>query len=162
MQGSKSSSSEIIDSITSRELIVINYETGGKDDDNIEEAEFDIHYIHYDRYGFVHDLRLNENKRQSAFEKKWLDKEKSREEKWITMVTDVRKWFTIGDKGYQKMEERIWKVRVSLQSKERTLLTLHCCQCQGVPDKMRGTVWRILLNVDQVKLKQQGIFDEMK
>ena len=103
---------------------MINYETGGKDDDNIEEAEFDIHYIHYDRYGFVHDLRLNENKRQSAFEKKWLDKEKSREEKWITMVTDVRKWFTIGDKGYQKMEERIWKVRVSLQSKERTLLTL--------------------------------------
>ena len=103
---------------------MINYETGGKDDDNIEEAEFDIHYIHYDRYGFVHDLRLNENKRQSAFEKKWLDKEKSREEKWITMVTDVRKWFTIGDKGYQKMEERIWKVRVSLQSKERTFLTL--------------------------------------
>ena len=142
---------------------MINYETGGKDDDNIEEAEFDIHYIHYDRYGFVHDLRLNENKRQSAFEKKWLDKEKSREEKWITMVTDVRKWFTIGDKGYQKMEERIWKVRVSLQSKERTLLTLLSMpSCQGVPDKMRGTVWRILLNVDQVKLKQQGIFDEMK
>ena len=41
--------------------------------------------------------------------------------------------------------------------KERTFLS-----CQGVPDKMRGTVWRILLNVDQVKLKQQGIFDEMK
>ena len=160
MQGSQSTSSELIDSITSRELIVINYETGGKDDDNIEEAEFDIHYIHYDRYGFVHDLRLTENKRQSAFEKKWLDKEKSREEKWLAMVTDVRKWFTIGDKGYQKMEERIWKVRrlrVSLQNKERTFLS-----CQGVPDKMRGTVWRILLNVDQVKLKQQGIFDEMK
>ena len=116
MQGSKSSSSEIIDSITSRELIVINYETGGKDDDNIEEAEFDIHYIHYDRYGFVHDLRLTENKRQSAFEKKWLDKEKSREEKWLTMVTDIRKWFTIGDKGYQKMEERIWKVRGRVES----------------------------------------------
>ena len=96
----------------SRELIVINYETGGKDDDNIEEAEFDIHYIHYDRYGFVHDLRLND-KRQSAFEKKWVDKEKSREEKWISMVTDVKKWFTIGDKCYQKMEERIWKVRTT-------------------------------------------------
>ena len=126
MQGSQSSSSELIDSITSRELIVINYETGGKDDDNIEEAEFDIHYIHYDRYGFVHDLRLTENKRQSAFEKKWLDKEKSREEKWLTMVTDTRKWFTIGDKGYQKMEERIWKVRelrVSLWNKERPFLS---------------------------------------
>ena len=111
MQVSQSSSSEITESSSSRELIVINYETGGKDDDNIEESEFDIHYIHYDRYGFVHDLRVNENKRQSAFEKKWLDKEKSREEKWIAMVTDVKKWVTIGDKGYQKMEERIWKVR---------------------------------------------------
>ena len=142
MQVSQSNSSEITDSISStRDLIVINYETGGKDDDNIEEAEFDIHYIHYDRYGFVHDLRVSENKRQSAFEKKWLDKEKTREEKWITMVTDVRRWFTVGDKSYHKMEERIWK---------------------GVPDKMRGTVWRILLNVDQVKLKQQGIFEEMR
>ena len=110
MQGSQSSSSEITESITSTELIVENYETGGKDDDNIEEAEFDIHYIHYDRYGFVHDLRLNENKRQSAFEKKWQDKERSREEKWLRMVTDVKRWFTVGDKSYQKMEERIWKV----------------------------------------------------
>ena len=114
MQVSQSNSSEITDSISSRDLIVINYETGGKDDDNIEEAEFDIHYIHYDRYGFVHDLRVNDNKRHSAFEKKWLDKEKSREEKWITMVTDVKRWFTIGDKCYQKMEERIWKVRTFL------------------------------------------------
>lgn len=114
MQVSQSSSSEKTDSISStRDLIVINYETGGKDDDNIEEAEFDIHYIHYDRYGFVHDLRVSENKRQSAFEKKWLDKEKTREEKWITMVTDVRRWFTVGDKSYHKMEERIWKVRCS-------------------------------------------------
>ena len=33
---------------------------------------------------------------------------------------------------------------------------------QGVPDKMRGTVWRILLNVDNAKMKQQGIYNKMK
>ena len=33
---------------------------------------------------------------------------------------------------------------------------------QGVPDRMRGTVWRILLNVDLAKQKQQGIYAKMK
>ena len=128
------------ESNTAREEIIKNYDTGGKDD-KIEEAEFDIHYIHYDRYGFVHDIRLNDNPRQSASEKKWMEKEKSREGKWIMMITDVKKWFTIGDRFYQKMIDRVWK---------------------GVPDKMRGTVWRILLNVDFNKHKQQGIYEEMK
>ena len=128
------------ESNTAREEIIKNYDTGGKDD-KIEEAEFDIHYIHYDRYGFVHDIRLNDNPRQSASEKKWMEKEKSREGKWIMMITDVKKWFTVGDRFYQKMLDRVWK---------------------GVPDKMRGTVWRILLNVDFNKHKQQGIYEEMK
>ena len=97
-----------------REDIIRHYETGGRDDaNNIAEAEFDIHYIHYDRYGFVHDLRLNENPRQSSSDKKWLEKEKTREEKWITMITDVKHWFTMGTRSYQKMTDRVWKVKLS-------------------------------------------------
>ena len=97
-----------------REDIIRHYETGGRDDtNNIGEAEFDIHYIHYDRYGFVHDLRLNENPRQSSSDKKWLEKEKTREEKWITMITDVKHWFTMGTRSYQKMTDRVWKVKKS-------------------------------------------------
>jgi len=135
--------SELAEVDSAREIIIRNYDNGGKDDVNIEETEFDIHYIHYDRYGFVHDIRLNENPRQSASEKKWMEKEKSREEKWIIMITDVKKWFTAndGDKFYQKMTDRVWK---------------------GVPDKIRGTVWRILLNVDIIKQKQQGIYNKMR
>ena len=134
---------ELAEEESAREVIIRNYDNRGKDDVDIEETEFDIHYIHYDRYGFVHDIRLNENPRQSASEKKWMEKEKSREEKWIIMITDVKKWFTAsdGDKFYHKMTDRVWK---------------------GVPDKIRGTVWRILLNVDIIKQKQQGIFNRMR
>ena len=108
---------------TVREDIIHNYETGGRDDaDTIEEAEFDIHYIHYDRYGFVHDLRLNENPRQSTSEKKWMEKEKTREEKWITMITDVKQWFTVGNRSYQKMIDRIWKVKLSFFPNSSSLL----------------------------------------
>ena len=142
-----------------REDIIRHYETGGRDDtNNIGEAEFDIHYIHYDRYGFVHDLRLNENPRQSSSDKKWLEKEKTREEKWITMITDVKHWFTMGTRSYQKMTDRVWKVKHSDSIYEFQLELI----IQGVPDKMRGTVWRILLNVDNAKMKQQGTYSKMK
>ena len=142
-----------------REDIIRHYETGGRDDtNNIGEAEFDIHYIHYDRYGFVHDLRLNENPRQSSSDKKWLEKEKTREEKWITMITDVKHWFTMGTRSYQKMTDRVWKVKHSDSIYKFQLELIF----QGVPDKMRGTVWRILLNVDNAKMKQQGTYSKMK
>ena len=103
------SDSEQTEAVKFKEEIIRHYDSGGQDDDNIEESEFDIHYIHYDRYGFVHDLRLTDNSRQSSAEKKWLEKEKSREEKWISMITDVKKWFSIGDRYHQKMSERVWK-----------------------------------------------------
>ena len=101
-----------------RDDIIKYYDTGGKDDPNIDEIELDIHYIHYDRYGFVHDIRLSDKPRQSAaVEKKCLEKERSREEKWIMMVTEVRKWFLPGQVGdnakfYQKMMDRVWKVNI--------------------------------------------------
>ena len=103
---------ELNETEDNRETIIRNYDNGGRDDTNTveEETEFAIHYIHYDRYGFVHDLRLNDSQRQSASEKKWLEKEKTREEKWITMITDVRRWFSAGDRSYQKMVDRVWKV----------------------------------------------------
>ena len=103
---------ELNETEDSRETIIRNYDNGGSDDTNTveEETEFAIHYIHYDRYGFVHDLRLNDSQRQSTSEKKWLEKEKTREEKWITMITDVKRWFSAGDRSYQKMVDRVWKV----------------------------------------------------
>lgn len=109
-----SGSEEVSEAARAREETIRHYETGGRDDaNNVEEVEFDIHYIHYDRFGFVHDLRLNENPRQSSSDKKWLEKERTREEKWITMITDVKQWFTVGTRSYQKMTDRVWKVEFS-------------------------------------------------
>ena len=154
-----SGSEEVSEAARAREETIRHYETGGRDDaNNVEEVEFDIHYIHYDRFGFVHDLRLNENPRQSSSDKKWLEKEKTREEKWITMITDVKQWFTVGNRSYQKMTDRVWKVKLSY----KYFLPNWFKTIQGVPDKMRGTVWRILLNVDNAKMKQQGTYSKMK
>ena len=33
---------------------------------------------------------------------------------------------------------------------------------QGVPERLRGTLWRILLDIDRTKQEQEGKYEEMK
>ena len=94
--------------------IVTKYDTSGAEEPDCNDVE-EIHFIHHDKYGFIDDLRFDDQQRQSSIEKKGVEKERSREEKWIVMITDSRKWFTAGEKCYQKMIERVWKVRKCIQ-----------------------------------------------
>ena len=33
---------------------------------------------------------------------------------------------------------------------------------QGIPGRLRGEVWRILLNIDELREKNKGVYEEMK
>ena len=43
-------------------------------------------------------------------ERRALEKEMSRVEKWLVMVRDSAKWFPPGARNHAKMAERVWKV----------------------------------------------------
>ena len=62
-------------------------------------------------------------------------------DKWLKMLKEQHKWFPRGSKNHEKMVERVWK---------------------GVPERMRGSLWRILLDLDQIKAEQEGKYQEMK
>ena len=63
-----------------------------------------------DRYGFIHDQRLPDDFGRSAREQKQLNKEMSRVDKWLKMLSEGIKWFHPGAKYHEKMVERTWKV----------------------------------------------------
>ena len=65
----------------------------------------------------------------------------NRVDKWLKMLKEQHKWFPRGSKNHEKMVERVWK---------------------GVPERMRGSLWRILLDLDQIKAEQEGKYQEMK
>ena len=64
----------------------------------------------YNRYGFIHDQRLPNNLGRSVQEQKQLDKEMSRLDKWLKMLSESNKWFPERAKYHEKMTERVWKV----------------------------------------------------
>jgi len=94
-----------------------------------------------DRYGFIHDRRLSGNTLYSAQEKKQLEKEISRVDKWMKMLNERNHWFVSGTRYHDKLVERMWK---------------------GVPDRVRGSVWYILLDIERVKKGGKGKYEEMK
>ena len=65
----------------------------------------------------------------------------NRVDKWLKMLKEQPKWFPRGSKNHEKMVERVWK---------------------GVPERMRGSLWRILLDLDQIKAEQEGKYQEMR
>ena len=61
-------------------------------------------------YGFIHDRRLPESDGQSIREKKQLEKEMSRVDKWKKMLQECSQWFPPEARYHQKMVGRVWKV----------------------------------------------------
>ncbi|XP_045109450.1 TBC domain-containing protein C215.01-like isoform X2 [Portunus trituberculatus] len=98
-----------------------------------EDPEFEV-YHSTDRYGFIHDTRLPQNR--SKEEEKRLEIELSRIDKWLKMIRTWDKYW-----GKEKFVKRIHK---------------------GIPDRFRGTVWARLLFLEQMKEQQKGKYEEMK
>uniref|UniRef100_A0A0N7ZD79 Rab-GAP TBC domain-containing protein n=1 Tax=Scylla olivacea TaxID=85551 RepID=A0A0N7ZD79_SCYOL len=98
-----------------------------------EDPEFEV-YHSTDRYGFIHDTRLPQNR--SKEEEKRLEIELSRIDKWLKMIRTWDKYW-----GKEKFVKRIHK---------------------GIPDRFRGTVWARLLFLEQMKEEQKGKYEEMK
>lgn len=126
-----------------RRRIVERYDQGREDGaviDDWEDPKFEIYHTQ-DRYGFIHDQRRPDDVGRSVREQKQLDKEMSRLDKWLKMLSESNKWFPEGAKYHEKMTERVWK---------------------GVPERLRGTLWHILLNIDRIKQEQEGKYQEMR
>lgn len=126
-----------------RRRIVQRYDLGREEGaviDDWEDPKFEIYYTQ-DRYGFIRDQRLPNDGIRTAREQKQLDKEMSRLDKWLKMLSESNKWFPEGAKYHEKMSERVWK---------------------GVPERLRGTLWHTLLNIDRIKQEQEGKYQEMK
>jgi len=126
-----------------RHQIVLRYDQGREDGaviDDWEDPKFEIYHTQ-DRFGFIHDQRLPATTRSTDEEKKAFDREMNRVDKWLKMLKEQPKWFPRGSKNHEKMVERVWK---------------------GVPERMRGSLWRILLDLDQIKAEQEGKYQEMR
>jgi len=126
-----------------RQQIVLRYDQGREDGaviDDWEDPKLEIYHTQ-DRFGFIHDQRLPTSSRRTDEEQKAFDREMNRVDKWLKMLKEQHKWFPRGSKNHEKMVERVWK---------------------GVPERMRGSLWRILLDLDQIKAEQEGKYQEMK
>lgn len=126
-----------------RMQIVERYDLGREEGaviDDWEDPKFEI-YHSQDRFGFIQDKRQPAAQERSEKEKKQLDKEMSRVDKWLRMDKERIKWFPPRARNHEKMVERVWK---------------------GVPERFRGRLWSILLDLDRIKLEQQGKYQEMK
>ena len=126
-----------------RRQIVERYDLGREDGaviDDWEDPKFEI-YHKTDRFGFITDMRLPDAEYRGEKHQKQLEKEMSRLPKWLKMEKEKSKWFPRGSKNYEKMVERVWK---------------------GVPERLRGSCWSILLDLDRIKQEQVGKYQEMK
>ena len=126
-----------------RRQIVERYDLGREDGaiiDDWEDPKFEI-YHKTDRFGFITDMRLPDADYRSEKQQKQLEKEMSRLPKWLKMEKEKKKWFPRGSKNHEKMVERVWK---------------------GVPERLRGPCWSILLDLDRIKQEQVGKYEEMK
>lgn len=98
-----------------------------------EDPEYEIYHA-TDRYGFVHGNRLPE--KLSEYETKLLAQENNRLNKWVKMLKSWEQFFP----NSEKLRSRTYK---------------------GVPNRMRGEVWKRLLDVPTMLSEQQGKYQEM-
>jgi len=127
-----------------RRQIVGKYAAGRARTDHIDDWEDpgreDYHTT--DRYSFIHDCRLPDAKNRTSKERKQMATERSREEKWIEMTVGKKeKYFGDRAKLREKMIDRVHK---------------------GVPNSMRGMLWKILLEVDTRKAENEGVYERMR
>jgi len=126
-----------------RRQIVTRYDQGREDGtviDDWEDPKLEIYHTQ-DRFGFIHDQRLPATLGRTEKEQKQLEKEMSRVDKWVKMQLKEQNWFPGGSRYHDKMVDRVWK---------------------GVPERMRGYLWKVLLDLDRIKKEQEGKYEEMK
>jgi len=126
-----------------RMQIVERYDLGREEGaviDDWEDPKLEIYHTQ-DRFGFIRDERIPLDEERTEKQQKQLEKEMSRVDKWRRMDKERNKWFPPHSKNHEKMVERVWK---------------------GVPERFRGRLWSILLDLDKIKQEQQGKYEEMK
>ncbi|XP_030843878.1 USP6 N-terminal-like protein isoform X2 [Strongylocentrotus purpuratus] len=115
--------------------IVLKYDKGrdkGQKIDPWEDASFIIYRV-TDRYGFCHENELPDFDEE---EKKAKELELERTQKWLKMAKNWKRYYSS-----EKLTRRIYK---------------------GIPDKMRGTVWAMLLDLNKIKDEQPNVYERMK
>ncbi|XP_067236534.1 USP6 N-terminal-like protein isoform X1 [Chanodichthys erythropterus] len=118
-----------------RAEIIEKYEKGRQEGVHIkpwEDADYSIYKV-TDRFGFLHEEELPT---PSAVEEKYKLQEVEREEKWVKMVKKWQKYH-----NSEKMMKRVYK---------------------GIPLKLRGQVWALLLDVENVKRANFRKYEIMK
>ncbi|XP_016325070.1 USP6 N-terminal-like protein [Sinocyclocheilus anshuiensis] len=126
-----------IDTLISEERaeIIKKYEKGRQEGVHInpwEDADYSIYKV-TDRFGFLHEEELPT---PTAAEDKYKLQEVEREEKWVKMV---KKWDKY--RNSEKMMKRVYK---------------------GIPLKLRGQAWALLLDVEKVKEANYRKYEKMK
>lgn len=119
-----------------RQEIVAKYDKGreeGAQIDPWEDPAFEVYHV-TDRYGFIHDKALPHM--SDAAEAKARTTELERTNKWVKMIKNWKKYYP-----GEKLTRRVFK---------------------GIPDRLRGEVWKKLLGVSTVKAEQDGVYNKMK
>ncbi|KAM6466636.1 uncharacterized protein PHA67_012412 isoform 1-T5 [Liasis olivaceus] len=118
-----------------RTEIIAKYEKGRQDGTQIdpwEDADFALYKV-TDRFGFLHEHELPIH---SALEEKQKIQEIERVDKWLKML---RKW--VKYRNSEKMFRRVYK---------------------GIPLQVRGQVWSLLLDIEKIKMENEGKYEKMK
>ncbi|XP_077828741.1 TBC1 domain family member 3G-like [Macaca mulatta] len=117
-----------------RENIIMNYEKGhrGELPEDMGPEPVGI-YSSIDRFGIVHETELPP---ATAPEEKQMRREITRKSKWMEMLGQ---WETY--KNSKKVIDRVYK---------------------GIPMNIRGQVWSVLLNIQEVKSKNPRTYKVMK
>uniref|UniRef100_H2QDL8 TBC1 domain family, member 3B n=1 Tax=Pan troglodytes TaxID=9598 RepID=H2QDL8_PANTR len=118
-----------------REDIIMKYEKGhraGLPEDKGPKP-FGRYNNNVDHLGIVHETELPP---LTAREAKQIQREISRKSKWVDMLGDWEKY-----KSSRKLIDRVYK---------------------GMPMNIRGPMWSVLLNVEEMKLKNPGRYQIMK
>uniref|UniRef100_H9H410 Rab-GAP TBC domain-containing protein n=1 Tax=Macaca mulatta TaxID=9544 RepID=H9H410_MACMU len=117
-----------------RENIIMNYEKGHLAGLPEDTGPEPVGiYNNIDRFGIVHERELPP---ATAREAKQMWREITRKSKWMEML---RQWETY--KNSKKLIDRVYK---------------------GIPMNFRGQVWSVLLNIQEVKLKNPRTYKVMK
>ncbi|XP_032129486.1 TBC1 domain family member 3F-like [Sapajus apella] len=122
------------DTLQEREDIILKYEKGHRAGlpADMEPEPVEIHN-RTDRFGIVHETELPP---VSSREAKQMRQELRRKLKWTQMLGEWEKY-----KNSEKLVHRVYK---------------------GIPMNIRGQVWSVLLNIDDIKGKNPRKYQLMK
>ncbi|KAM9853973.1 uncharacterized protein ACBR49_002614 [Aulostomus maculatus] len=118
-----------------RAEIISKYDKGRQEGVRIdpwEDADYSICNV-TDRFGFLHEEELPT---PSALEEKQKQLEVERVDKWLKMVQNWSKY-----RNSEKLIKRVYK---------------------GIPLKLRGEAWALLLDIEKVKEENKGKYERMK